>query len=554
MLAGGRHGLILSKVNTSHKSNQGVLGSLSWRQLILIATVVLFGLLLRLHALEDIHLWQDETDWFDEQVYGDMSVSLRRYAALKAQEHTVGPAWPIIVAGASRVFGGKAMVARLPSVFFGTTAIVALFFLVFRIFQSTTGNSAFIPAVFVASLTAISILQLEFSQRLHPFGAIPLLATVIIVLHLEIVQIIQNDTLSIERLSILAFLYALVGGFSLFLHLSFTILLWSSFLIFLILGRSFLHPNHKKQVTSLGIASLTMLAIFFAWIGNVIHLSQSGYRPYLTPYYHSLDFGAIIFLITKTYDLLTYQLNLFYNSSLYWPRQLNPVLLPLVALCVIGWLYAAAGKCGQIAKQMSSLAAIALASTAILSLFRKYPFGGVRQAVFMTPFLFAFTGMGFYKFVSSRIGKVLGVIMVGSYILLWGINLPHFYRDRSTVFNSQELMTVWEQHEKPKVYAMGGSKNFLRYLLGAHSSIELEDLPYPLSVMEDPPFLFVSTHWPIEKSLQRPKLVEEIKNSGYRANLIMMRVPKYPVNPDCIQSLYFPPNGLWVYKITKDKK
>ena len=494
----------------------------------------------------------DETDFFDEQIYDHMSMSLRRYVALKAQEHTVGPGWPMIVSLACQTLGGRAEIGRLPSVFFGTAAILAIFFLVYYVFQANLLNRAFWPASFAALLTAISIPQIEFSQRMYPYATIPFLTTLIVIFHLMIVRAFQSDKLSIEKFSILAFLYALISGFSIFIQMGFSIVIGGSFLVLLLLARRLLKLNRQDRVIIVGISALALLSIFLAWIGNAIHLPQSGYRPYLAPYYHQFDFGAIFFLLTRAYDVFTYHLNLFYNGALYWPRNLNPALLPLVGICIFGWIYATSGKLGQSAKHLSLLAIVYLILVAVLSLLRKYPFGGVRQTLLMAPFLISFTAMGFYTLIQSRKLKMIGVAVAAVYLVLWAVNLPHFYKERIIPFDSRELLTVWEQNGKLKVYTLSASKDYIRYRLHKYPEIKIENLPYPLSI--DQPFLLVSPWWAIEDDLWLPRLQEQIKKSGSNVNLVMKRPAKYPAKPEYIQSLYFPPNGLWVYKISIDEK
>jgi len=336
--------------------------------------------------------------------------------------------------------------------------------------------------------------------------------------------------------------------------MSFCVVISGSFLVLLFLGRGFLKLNHQHQGTIIGISALAVLSVFLAWVGNAIHLSQSGYRPYLAAYYHRLDFGAVWFLLTRSYDILTYYLNLFYNGNLYWPRHLNPVLLPLVGLCIFGWIYAALGKFGRVAKHLSLLAVICLFLTAVLSLLKKYPFGGVRQTVFMTPFLYSFTAMGFYTLVRPSKLRPIGVVLAVAYVILWTINLPHFYQERVIPFDSKELLSVWEESGKLKIYTLGGAKDSIRYRMGMRLPVEIQNLPFPFP--NDPPFLIVSTHSAIEDDFwrRRPGLREEIKRSGYTTTLVVERIPKYPVRPEYIQSLYWPPNGLWIYKISTDEK
>ena len=147
---------------------------------------------------------------------------------------------------------------------------------------------------------------------------------------------------------------------------------------------------------------------------------------------------------------MTYNLNLFYNKALYWPRHLNPAVLPLVCLCTLGWAFASVGKFGRKSMQLSLIAAFCLAVTGLLSLVQKYPFGGVRQTLFMAPFFFVFTAYGFYMLVNSRIGKMFGAALAGTYMVLWIYNLPLFYKERTVPFNSTELVEIWEQNGRLK--------------------------------------------------------------------------------------------------------
>jgi hypothetical protein len=170
----------------------------------------------------------------------------------------------------------------------------------------------------------------------------------------------------------------------------------------------------------------------------------------------------------------------------------------------------------------------------------------------MTPFLISFTAVGFWSLVRSPKAKSIGIGLAIAYLILWAINLPHFYRDRMIPFDSRELMAAWEQNGKLKVYTLAACKDSIRYRLRMYPEVKVENLPFPLLI--DEPFLLVSPQWAIEDDIWLPRLQDQIKRSGYNINLVMKRAPKYPVKPEYIQSLYFPPNGLWVYKISMDEK
>ena len=126
--------------NTDPKRNRS---QLNWQKVTLIILILLAGLALRIIALGDIFLWNDETDNFDEQIFKHMTTSLRRYAATESQELTLGPAWSLIIAITCKVFGGVVMVGRMPSVFFGSAAILAIFYLVYRLVQSSDDERVF---------------------------------------------------------------------------------------------------------------------------------------------------------------------------------------------------------------------------------------------------------------------------------------------------------------------------------------------------------------------------------------------------------------------------
>jgi len=510
------------------------------------------GIGLRLIFLGDIFLWNDETDNFDEQIFDHMSTSLRRYAAAEAQELTLGPAWSIIIAVTCKIFGGVVVVGRMPSVFFGSAAILCIFWLVHRLVQPNDDERYFAPAFIAAILAAVSVVQMEFSQRIIPYGAVPFLATLIIMIHLKIVRIVGEDTLPIEKLISWCILYVLICGFSVYLHLSLTMILASSFLLLVWTCVRVSNLDKDKKVSVFGVLTLTFLAVFLAWVGNAIH-TQSGYRFYLAPYYHPLNLRAIPFLLSRAYDLLTYNLNLFYNGALYWPRRVNPVLLPLIIICIIGWICSARGRFGQIAKHLSLFGTITLLLTALLSLLEKYPFGGVRQTLFMSPFIYTFTALGFCALIRWRLGKAITGVLVISYLVLWAINLPHFYKERVFPYTAQDLVNAWEVHGKLGFYGDGGCGDTIRYILRDYPDIEAQNLDYEHDILPEPPFFLISPHWSIKGSLWWPTLEEDFEKLGYHTEPIIVREAAYPGQPEYRQCLYYPANGLWLYEITKEK-
>ena len=195
-----------------------------WKIWLLIA-IFIIGVGLRLIALGDVFIWNDETDNFDKQVYDHMSTSLRKYIAAEAQELTLGPAWSLIIALMCKLFGGTVLVGRLPSLFFGSAAILAIFYLTYCLFQTKDDKKPFVPAIFASGLTAVCIVQMEFSQRIIPYSSVPFLATGIIIAHMKIINIIKKRVLKIKELAIWSILYAVICGFSVYMHLSITMII-----------------------------------------------------------------------------------------------------------------------------------------------------------------------------------------------------------------------------------------------------------------------------------------------------------------------------------------
>jgi len=195
---------------------------------------------------------------------------------------------------------------------------------------------------------------------------------------------------------------------------------------------------------------------------------------------------------------------------------------------------------------MALLGWFALAMPALLSFRRAFPFGGVRQTLFLSPFLIVFTALGFYSLRRRRVTRFLGISLAVAYLVLWAANLPRFYNQRDPAYTTEDIVRAWQDNGKLPIYARECERE-LQYKLREHPEIPVESLP-PFSTTS---YLLVSTHWPpLDNNKMFLGFADNLRKSGYRATLVTQ---KAPTNLDSLKystSLYFPPNGLWIYKVT----
>ena len=516
-----------------------------WWRWALLAVVVLGGLWLRIHDLSRVFLWLDETDMFNEYVYGGHHKSLVDFALYSRRATTITWGWPGIVWVVSRTFGSTIAAARMPTVFMSAAGVLALFGLVFYLLPRDLPGNRFWPAIFAASLAAVSITQLELSQRTFPYGAVPCMAAAILLAHFHLLRAAAPEWKYDARVGRAIVLYATVCSVTLCLHSSPALLIavsvsflgWSA-------ARGLLRQPRNQRWKLMRLAICAGLIMAVAAVSNAKN-PRYGYRPYIANYYGSLSAAAIPKTLAHAYDLATYHLNLFYNHALYWPESLNAFLLPLVALTVVGWGLAASGRFGRLARSFALLGTVAMAVPAMLSLVRIYPFGGVRQTLFLNPFLLSFAALGFYSLRGRWVTRLLGIALAAGYLVGWGANLPAFYRERHAAYSQQELVDTLKENGSLPIYAWGSERE-LRYELRGHPEIQIQTLPQEST----PPYLLICTHNWVGDDYWFRGYAEFLRRTGFKARLVKEN-PSW--NRDSLGhsgSLYFPPNGLWIYKVT----
>lgn len=510
-----------------------------------LAFVLLAAFVLRAYDLSRIFIWLDETDFFNEYIYASHPKALIDFAVTTKNATTNTWGWPAVIWMTCRVFGRTIGVARAPSVLVGTAAVFLLFLLVYQVMPEALSRKRFVPAIFAAALTAIAMPQMEFSQRTYPYCATPAMAAAILLAHLNLLRALRAKP-GDPGLRRAAILYTLAGAAALCIHVSLAVLIAASVALLLpSAAHGFARRTPQQRRSMAGLAGGMAFTFLIAGLLNAKN-PKFGYRVYLERYYHHLSPPSLGKLLLHAYDLAAYHLNLFYNPALYWPESANWAILPLLLLCVLGWCLAAAGAFGPRARHLAFLAMLAVALPAGLSLARMFPFGGVRQTLFLSPFLLAFTALGFYALWVRPAARVVACLAAAFYLGLWGTNLPRFYRERVAPYSAQDLVDLWRQNDGIQVYVRGGNEREIEYTLRQHPEIPLDSLPR----FSKPPYLLITTHYRIDNPIWYAGYLDYLRQSHYQASLIAYRPPAHPESEEYRTCLYFPPNGLWVYKVT----
>lgn len=509
-------------------------------QWVALAGLVIAAAWLRAHDLGKVFFWWDETDFFNENIYGPHPVSLVRFALATKASTTNTWGWPAIVWLFCKALGPTLTAARVPSVLAGTAAVLAIFVLVYRLL-----DGRFFPALFAAALAAVSMPQLEHSQRVYAYAAIPLMAALLLLAHFDLLRALPEKT-PWPRLRNAAALYTLAGAASLCIHPSLALLLGASVVLLgSVEARVFFRREPAARRRALLTAGVMAAVLMFSAVLNKKY-PKLGFRAYLVPYYHPLSLGAIPKLLMHAYDLAAYHLNLFFNPSLYWPEALNPLILPLICLCVLGWTLAFRGRFGAYARHFALLGLAAVLIPAGLSTLRAFPFGGVRQTLFLSPLLFAFTAIGFYALGANRLARLAGGAIALGYLTLWAINLPRFYEDRVMTYRAEDIVKLWKESGSLPSFAWKATGP-LRYVLRNYPDMNVQRPNAEGSQFQAPFFLISPNH-----ALGRDAgFVQSLRQDG----LVPVRLAETPTKhseseryPTC---LYFPPNGFAVYKIVR---
>jgi hypothetical protein len=518
----------------------------------LLSLVVAGGIALRFHDVSRVFLWSDENWAFNERVYGNPPLPVFDFAFwVQRESGNFKWGWPAIVWETCRLFGGTLGIARAPSVIAGGAAVLLIFLLLYRLLTERFAGERFYPAIFAAVLAAIAVNPLELSQRTYSYGAVPALTVALLLAHFAVLRAIEELDGGNGRLLRAIGLYAVAASAGVTIHASLVVLVGVSgvFLaahVLLTFSRRTRPQNLRILGFAGGAAPLFLLALYLTHADP-----RSGYRYYLRQFYHPASYRAIVPLLKHAYDLCAYQVNLFYNTSLYWPERLNPVLLPLVLICVLGWTLAALGRFGPAVRQLAWMGITLVVLLAVLStsIFRYFPFGGLRQTIFLSPLFLSFTALGFWSLRAKPIGKAAGILIAVFYLAMWGVNLPRFYRERVSTYTTADIVNTWNANGKLPLYCWT-CYDEIRYAVKDYPDVHVTSIEN--GQLPQAPYFLVLTLGPLEPRYSYfqyfgmvPPLLAK---AGQTTTNVMERAAAHQDGWQC-RCLYFPPDGLWMYKV-----
>lgn len=148
-----------------------VIGSRNWKTTAWLAAILALGAVLRWHGLGRHFFWFDEGLLLD---IDQLSAPFGRYVLNIWRTTTYNPGWAAVVWVASRLGGTSLLAARFPSFLAGVLCIAALFATAraLRLDRPT--------ALAAALLGALAWPQVEYSQQILPYAAIPLLTCLLL--------------------------------------------------------------------------------------------------------------------------------------------------------------------------------------------------------------------------------------------------------------------------------------------------------------------------------------------------------------------------------------
>lgn len=343
-----------------------------------IGVLTLLGALLRFY-----HLGY-KTLWFDEAVIYWISKgkTISEIVLQNSVQNSAPALFPILTSFALN-FGETETVLRFIPWFAGVLSIPLIYCLARQFFGKA-------PALVSAAMVALAPTQVRYSQELREYSLVFLLATLILLFYTLYLRNKKTKHL------VLLVCAMVIGVFTQYGLGVLVVALNICFLIYLLMKKDQVLKNILKWV----IAQLFVLAaVLVVYFTSLSHHLTSGWGAdtganYLTAAYWSGDWSTLFrFLLSNVIGLFEFA----------FPRPVFSLLL------IVGLVVVLLSR-----KHLNALLIfiVPVLLTVALAMVNLYPFGGIRQDMFLTPMIYILVGFGVNRLLElDKSGLVVSLLL-----------------------------------------------------------------------------------------------------------------------------------------------
>lgn len=283
----------------------------------LLSAITLFGLWLRLYALDVVGLWWDEFVTLGRAAWplSDLLPSLAFQGPSDVSLDSSPPLYHLLVHLSLALVGASDTAVKLPSVLAGTATIPVVWLLGRRLFSRTTGLAA-------AALTAVSLFHIHYSREARPYALYLLCALLGLYCLLRAMD-------SGKRRDWVGFVAANVAMFYASYLASATFFAEGA----IVCGRAWLSRREdpagaKRLLQAAGLSALAVFVCYLPWLpGHIFQVRTIHADGPVGDRFASAGFFAVLKAFTAMFD----------QSGLPWPAMLGGLaLLGLVRLLATG--------------------------------------------------------------------------------------------------------------------------------------------------------------------------------------------------------------------------
>lgn len=356
--------------------------------LLIILLLILVGTGLRFYNLGTHSLWHDEAvTW---QIANNSIIEVITQNAL---QNSAPPTYVLLLRSIISILGDSEFVLRLLSAIFGVAGIPAVYALSRQFLSAPL-------SYFVAALVTVVYSMVKYSQEVREYSLTFLLATLLL---MTFIQFLQNPTWK------KTILLTLLMVASVFVQYGLSLLIFALNIIVLIewiRSKSKL-PNYVPKWIVSQMAVLVAVIIVY----NVSLNEHMGGTPGISyledSYWNGSLSGLFNLLVLNTRDLISFA---------YLPT-FTIVSRGLLLFLVAGlWQVVYKDKNTRVLL-LIGIPIIVVMITAILQI---YPYGGIRQLVFLLPMIYILIGYSF-KWITETIRYKWVPVLLGVVILYSGL-------------------------------------------------------------------------------------------------------------------------------------